>query len=182
MLILHPDETSDSEGEYNSDDVTTPATKDDHVPPSPDDCVYFKKIYPQARTPSRGSPGAAGFDLYSISDTFIASMDIAKIQTGICISMPKHCYGRLAPRSGLSVVHRLHVLGGVIDPDYQGPICCVLQNLHPQHDVFLPAFSRVAQIIFERISTTLLMTELSDLNYTPTQRDSSGFGGASGLY
>ena len=189
-LLLHPDHPfSDSEDDISDNNELPDLNSSDikqqnnlRSPPPIENGIYFKKVYPQARAPTRGSLGSAGYDLYSISDTFIPCMDIAKIQTGISIKIPDDCYGRLAPRSGLSVVHRLHILGGVIDPDYQGPICCVLQNLHPQNDVFLPASTRIAQIIFEKKYSPALMIEVADFSCLPTQRALSGFGEASGLY
>ena len=42
------------------------------------------------------------------------------IDTGFSIKLPTGTYGRVAPRSGLTVKNKLTVMAGVIDPDYTG--------------------------------------------------------------
>ena len=46
------------------------------------------------------------------------------VKTGLAISMPPGCYGRIAPRSGLAIKKFIDVGAGVIDSDYRGKIKC----------------------------------------------------------
>ena len=49
--------------------------------------------------------------------------------TDIAIKVPLGHYGRIAPKSGITLKHHVTVLAGVIDPDYTGNVGVVLHNL-----------------------------------------------------
>ena len=49
--------------------------------------------------------------------------------TDIAIKVPMGHYGRVAPKSGLTLKHQVTVLAGVVDPDYTGNVGVVLHNL-----------------------------------------------------
>ena len=42
------------------------------------------------------------------------------INVDLIIDIPRGCFGRLAPRSGLSIRESIDVAGGVMDTDYRG--------------------------------------------------------------
>ena len=103
--------------------------------------LMVKKLSPNGQLPVRGSPGAAGYDLFryiyisnSRSNTFSAQSVVipAKgkviVPTDISIALPAGTYGRVAPRSGLAVKHFLDVGAGVVDCDYRGPLVVVMFN------------------------------------------------------
>ena len=75
------------------------------------------------------SPGAVGYDIYGIENVCIPANGRALISTGIAIELPEGVYGRLAPRSGLTVKKGLNVGAGMIDPDYRGDIKVILFDL-----------------------------------------------------
>lgn len=87
-----------------------------------------KRLSQQAQLPKKGSPGAAGYDIFSIEDTVVPAHDKAKVCTGLSWIVPKNTYGRIAPRSGLAWKHYLQVGAGVIDEDYRGEVCVILFN------------------------------------------------------
>ena len=60
--------------------------------------LLFKKMSEKAIAPARGSAQAAGYDLFSASDTVIPAYGKALIKTDIAIALPPDCYGRIAPR------------------------------------------------------------------------------------
>lgn len=140
--------------------------------------INFKRLHGSANTPQRGSRGAAGFDLYfcpSVEEEYtisIPSGGIALIPTGISIEIPPDHYGRIAPRSGLALKLGIDVMAGVIDSDYRGEIKVMLIN-HSKDVVQFHRFDRVAQILFERISTPLFI-ERNTLE--DTGRGSLGYG------
>ena len=80
--------------------------------------VFIKKIVNHAVLPVRSTEGAIGYDLTSSQDAIIKPFEPEDVHTGLEIEIPKGIYGRIAPRSGLSM-KGLTVGGGVIDNDYQ---------------------------------------------------------------
>ena len=85
--------------------------------------IQFSKLHPDAIIPTRGTPSAAGFDLYAQAETTInGCAGCVLVPTGIAIRIPEGCYGRIAIRSGHAYKHHLCVSAGVIDRDYQGSI------------------------------------------------------------
>lgn len=51
------------------------------------------------------------------------------LHTSISIDPPKGTYVRIAPCSGFSHKHQLHVLAGIIDTDYREEFKVLLQKL-----------------------------------------------------
>ncbi|AOP31517.1 dUTPase [Skunkpox virus] len=133
--------------------------------------VKFVKETSRAKTPTRQSQHAAGYDLYSAYDYTIPPGERRLIKTDIRMSMPKFCYGRIAPRSGLSL-KGIDVGGGVIDEDYRGNIGVILIN--NGKDTFkINTGDRIAQLIYQRIYYPDL-EEVQSLD--STNRDAQGFG------
>lgn len=107
--------------------------------------MLVKKLTESAIIPTRGSVGAAGFDLYadSIEGKFSTKTDengdtviIAAggtnciIHTGIAMAIPKGYVGLIFARSGLACKQGLRPANcvGVIDEDYRGEIIVNLYN------------------------------------------------------
>ena len=78
--------------------------------------------------PTRASKRYAGLDLYSSIDVNIDTNSIKKLNTGICISLPKNSYGSIRDKSSLAAKGLL-TLGGVIDNDYTGEIIIIITSL-----------------------------------------------------
>ena len=95
----------------------------------------FVKISTNAVTPTRATEGSVGLDFYSPADYIIPPHNQLLIPTHIKLQIPFGYYGRLASKSGLAILHQLHVGAGVIDPDYAGEIMVLLINtasgVHP---------------------------------------------------
>ena len=134
--------------------------------------LYVKKLRNNAAVPKRGSEEAAGYDIASAEDTVVPAKGKAGIKTGISIAVPEGCYGRIAPRSGLTVKKFIDVGAGVIDADYQGEVGVVLFN-HSEEDFEVKPGDRIAQLILEKIATPQVK-ETTDLSCT--ERGSDGFG------
>lgn len=131
-----------------------------------------KKLSDDALIPTRGSDGAAGYDLYSAHDSTIASRGRALIKTDIAIALPPGCYGRVAPRSGLALKHGLDVGAGVVDPDYRGNVGVVLFNLSDT-DYKVKKGDRIAQLVLEKF----LSADVEEVNeLDDTDRSAGGFG------
>ena len=134
--------------------------------------LEFMRLDAAAKLPTRGSPLAAGLDLYSIETVRLQPHGRALVRTGLSVAIPHGFYGRVAPRSGLAVKHGLDVLAGVIDSDYRGEIMCALIN-HGDEALEIEAATRVAQLIIEAIATPepVWSEDLSE-----TERGRGGFG------
>jgi len=134
----------------------------------------FTLTLPTARAPTRGSAGAAGYDLSAAEDAVVPARGQGMIDTGIVVQMPSDCYGRVAPRSGLAAKHCINVHAGVVDSDYRGTIRVILFN-HGDADFRVAAGDRIAQLVFERIYTLEpVVVSLDEL--TQTERGDGGFG------
>lgn len=134
--------------------------------------LKFKKLTEHAFTPSKGSKLAAGFDLYSAYDLTIPANGKSLVKTDIQIELPEGCYGRIAPRSGLSWKHHLDVGAGVIDRDYRGDIGVILFN-HAKSDYKVKKGDRIAQLICEKI----IYPDIEQVEeLTKTERGEGGYG------
>jgi dUTP pyrophosphatase len=60
--------------------------------------LMFTKLSKKAVAPSRGSDGAAGYDLYAADDVTIPAQGKALVKTDIAVALPLGWYGRVAPR------------------------------------------------------------------------------------
>ena len=131
-----------------------------------------QKLSPLGKVPTRGSPEAAGFDLYSAEEITIPAGERRLIKTNIAVRVPKYTYGRIAPRSGLSLKASLDVAAGVIDRDYTGDVGILLVN-DSGKSYLVKIGDKIAQLILEKIASTkpTVVKELKE-----TQRGQSGFG------
>jgi dUTP pyrophosphatase len=133
------------------------------------------KLVPHAILPARATTGAVGYDLFSTDNYVVLPGRRVVVSTGVSISMPPGCYGRIAPRSGLAVKHGLDTLAGVIDPDYTGEVKVVLQNLDATQPFVIRPGYRIAQLILEQCVTPVVHEVASEC--TPlTGRGDGGFG------
>ncbi len=128
-------------------------------------------LSPGAIAPTRGSAGAAGYDLYANEDVTIGETEFTAVNTGVSVAIPPGYYGRIAPRSGLAAKHGIIIGGGVIDEDYRGELKVLMSCLFGMYDV--RKGDRIAQLILEKITTPEL--EIVD-SLDDTDRGSDGFG------
>ena len=127
---------------------------------------------PIAKVPTKADSGAAGFDLYASKPDHIESKSRKLIETDIRIAIPKGYYGRIAPRSGLSV-NGIDVGAGVCDSTYRGLVKVLLIN--NSDAIFeIEAGNRIAQLILEKYGDEIVTEEVSSLDQT--ERGEGGFG------
>ena len=132
----------------------------------------FVKISTDAITPTRATEGLVGLDFYSPADYVIPPHNQLMIPTQIKLQIPLGYYGRLAQKSGLAILHQLHVGAGVINPDYTGEIMVLLINTAScVHSI--KKGDPIAQLILEKVSVPILR-EVQQL--PPTTRGAHGCG------
>jgi len=134
--------------------------------------LKVKRLSQRATLPTRGSDMAAGYDLASARDMVVPARGRAVVETDVAVAVPKGCYGRVAPRSGLAVNHSVDTAAGVVDADYRGSVAVVLVN-NGGCDFQVRCGDRIAQLIIERIAN-LEIVEVKELD--STGRGSGGFG------
>lgn len=84
--------------------------------------VRFKKLYPDAKIPTKAHPTDAGFDLYALRRT-VDEDDNYSYGTGIAVEIPEGYAGLVFPRSSISKMSMaLTNSVGLIDSGYRGEI------------------------------------------------------------
>lgn len=140
-----------------------------------------KLLDPRATLPTRGSSGAAGFDVFALEDvTLPARATNVKVPLGFAVDFSAvdvgipgvAVYGRMAPRSGFAARHGVDVLAGVLDEDFRGQVCAILNN-PSDVDVVIPYGKAIAQIILE-LNVKAVAVAVADLG--TTTRGAGGFG------
>ena len=137
--------------------------------------INIKKIRKTAKTPTRGSEYAAGYDLYSAEDKIIIfPHSTTKIGTGIAAEIPEGYFGAIFARSGLASKQGLRPANcvGVVDADYRGEIIVALHN---DTDIKqeIAAGERIAQLVI----MPFLPVEFTEVeNLSETVRGEGGFG------
>ena len=126
-----------------------------------------------AKPPARSTEGAIGYDLYTPFSFTLYPREIKLVYTDIAIKVPLGHYGRVAPKSGLTLKHHVTVLAGVIDPDYTGNVGVVLHNLSSDTKFTWQVGQPIGQLILE-VASIFPTLEVEGLPITA--RGPYGFG------
>lgn len=90
--------------------------------------IKFMKTHPDAVIPTRGSAGAAGFDLTGVSLKRAADLYIYDI--GIAMEIPEGYFAAIFPRSSIFFTGlELTNCVGVIDSDFRAPISAIFREV-----------------------------------------------------
>lgn len=149
--------------------------------------LLIKKLHNDAKGPTKGSAGAAGWDLYAYSvDNAFAHMgstedshvikpgETVVVHTGISAQCPHGCFLAVYARSGLGIKHGIVPSNcvGVIDEDYRGEIMVALYN-HSNENFEFKLGDRIAQMVLQEYKSCELEFA-HDLE--ETERGAGGFG------
>ena len=144
--------------------------------------VRVRRTHPAAQSPTRMTPGSAGFDLYAAESVEVppsrcvqdGNVEIGRalVPTGIQLELPAGTVGRIGSRSGMSVNFNIEVGAGWIDSDYRGPLMVELKNLSSV-PFRVNGGDRIAQLVVLPLASVdiSLVSDLVD-----TERGASGFG------
>ena len=138
--------------------------------------VKIKKLDPKAKIPVYGSDGAAGADLFALTDgdVEVEPGQTAMIGTGISLEIPDGCAGLVFARSGLASKSGLAPANkvGVIDSDYRGEIKVALHN-HSAQTRTVKRGDRIAQLVI----VPFLRADFRESDaLSETERAGGGFG------
>ena len=137
--------------------------------------IKFVLLHELAEPPRYAHPGDAGADLSCVEEVTLAPGERALVPTGLAIALPEGYVGLVHPRSGLAFNHGIGIVNtpGTIDSGYRGELKICLINLDKSETVQLPAGSRIAQLVIQKVSTAQF-TQVAGLEITP--RNDQGFG------
>ena len=99
--------------------------------------------------PERAHDTDAGADLRTPEPFTLFGHSSHTVRTGVHVELPSGCYGRVASKSGLNVLHDI-VSDGVVDEGYSGEIVVRLHNLGRENHFFARG-DKVSQLIVERV-------------------------------
>ncbi len=136
--------------------------------------VKVKKLDPRAIIPTRGTKGAACFDVSIIEDITVRSSEVTLARTGLAFEVPPGYYLETVPRSGLSIKGlRLANVPATLDSDYRGELLLLLIMKSGYDTMHFKSGDRVMQCRVHRVEPFIFVeaTELSE-----TERGSNGFG------
>ena len=138
--------------------------------------IKIKKLTDTAKTPTRGSEHAAGYDLYADvkEDVQIKPHETVKIGTGLAMEIPDGYFGAIFARSGLAAKEGLRPANcvGVCDSDYRGEYIVAIHN-DSEETRTITAGERIAQLV---VMPYLPVTFDEVAKLTDTNRGEGGFG------
>ncbi|KAM4722965.1 LOW QUALITY PROTEIN: deoxyuridine 5'-triphosphate nucleotidohydrolase-like, partial [Rhinophrynus dorsalis] len=105
--------------------------------------ITYWEIEEGALAPYRATPEAAGIDLRARKEERLQIGQVQVFPTGIGIQIPLGHFGLITPRSAFKGIH---IMGWVINTDYQGEIKVLLLNQGPQ-DLLVQEGDRIAQLV-----------------------------------
>lgn len=110
-------------------------------------------LHPDAQLPAFAHNSDAGADLTSVVDVHLEPGERALVATGLSIALPEGYVGLVHPRSGLAAKQGLSIVNapGTIDAGYRGEIFVNLINLDRAQTIDLPAGSRIAQLVIQKV-------------------------------
>lgn len=120
--------------------------------------LQVKFLRDNAKLPTKGTLGSAGYDLYACLNEplTLRAKGRALIPTGIAMTIPIGYFGRIAPRSSLAVKGGIDVGAGIIDSDYRDAVGVVLFN-HSDSDYVIEHGDRIAQMIIIPCASPLVV-------------------------
>lgn len=140
--------------------------------------VKVKKLNPLAVIPEQKTEGAACFDITTIEDTYLRTLNASDradvIHTGLAFEIPEGYHMKVVLRSsiGLNTKIRLANQVAIIDSDYRGELKLIVEN--PSRGVIkIPKGIRVAQCLIEK-NIPVKFTEVEELS--ETKRGTGGIG------
>lgn len=118
-------------------------------PPPEIVAVTFELIHPNAKAPTRATPGSAGWDLYACHEAFLEDRCSYIVGTGIKVSIPEGYEIQVRPRSSLAKFGVIVINSpGTIDSDYRGEVKVLMMSIDGQNEgIHIRSGERIAQLV-----------------------------------
>ena len=139
--------------------------------------IKAKKLMEGAILPTKGSTGAAGWDLYACipkGEITIWPKECRIVDTGVAFAPPHGYFGAIFARSGMASKRGLRPANcvGIADEDYRDSYKVAMYNDSERPQTIMNG-DRIAQVVFMPYLTDDLV-ETDDLG--DTDRGTGGFG------
>lgn len=136
--------------------------------------VKFKPLRPDVCVPEKATDDAACYDLVLPDDIILPPQQVTKVGLGFAMELPKGYHAKLFLRSSTGKNTRLRLGNGtgIIDADYRGEVCALIDNIS---GLFARAFKgdRLVQMMIDKnIAVSFCATE----ELEETKRGAGGFG------
>ena len=165
-------DSTDSTQNTSSSELTS--EEDDLHKITPDNLEI--EIMASSIKPTKGTEGAAGWDLRANQTLTLQPYSRSKVDLGLKAAIPTGYAGLLVARSRLAS-EGISPVGGLIDSDYRGPWIAILEN-NTSDPRRVQKGERICQVIFLRVRPVDWIT-VSQLS--ATVRDDKGFGSSGAL-
>lgn len=147
---------------------------------APKTLVRFKLLHPNAKAPTQGHPGDAGWDLYLPEAVTLVSGRAQKVPLGIAVALPEGWEMQCRPRSSASA-RNISVAFGTVDSGYRGELMAVVRydSITPPtpgqlaNAFTLDAGMRIVQAVIKRIYP-ITWQQVDELD--SSSRGEGGFG------
>lgn len=142
------------------------------------------KVLPGGHIPKKQTDGAAAWDCYArIHEKYIPTDQMVivgwdmgvKVPLGFAIELPKGYHAEILPRSSMGTKTKVRVSNstGIIDSDYRGEVCIILDNVSLVKMACIKDGDRIAQMIIVK-DPEVELVEAKELS--ETERGTGGFG------
>lgn len=111
--------------------------------------IKIKKLNSKAKIPTYAKGGDAGMDIYASEKRVLQPGEIASIQTGIAVELPRGYVGLIWDKSGISHKNGLKTLGGVLDSGYRGEILVGFANLSKKPYI-IQSGDKIVQMLIQK--------------------------------
>lgn len=133
--------------------------------------LKIKKLYGDAKLPTRAHQDDAGTDLYAQGDHTVSPHTTVIIPTGVAMELEKGYASLIWDKSSVGS-KGIKTLGGVIDAGYRGEYKIIVHNLNNEEYIFKHG-DKVAQMLVQKVEFPEL-EEVVELN--DSTRGEGGFG------
>lgn len=136
--------------------------------------MIIQLLHKEAKLPTRGSEGAAGYDIYMPESGSVGGVEVKTVSLGFAAEVPLGYVALLLPRSGVGTRNGLELYNtcGVIDSDYRGEWKAFLKTKRKYHYLNWEKGDRILQFIIVPSYTPVLQEGIIN----STERAAGGFG------
>lgn len=108
--------------------------------------VYFERLYPHSKAPTKAYDSDAGWDLYVAEESVVEPGKMVDVSVGVKMAIGSGWYGHIMGRSSTFFRLGLVVSEGVIDAGYRGEMSVNVYNPNNEERLLMVG-QRVAQLL-----------------------------------